>query len=160
MTDWNNFYIAVATASATLTGLIFIGISISLTRILSVRGLPERALVSLTLLLNMLVLSLLFLVPQQSPVGFGLKVLLIGIIVWMVVTYLDRTVLQNKQSQNKQRYLINVLIDQAATLFYVVSGVVMTIGGEGGLHWMVAPVLLSIIKAVIDAWVLMVEINR
>ena len=66
MKEWNDFYIAIAGASATLTGLIFVGVSISLTKILAIRGLPDRALLSLVLLLNALVLSLLFLVPGLS----------------------------------------------------------------------------------------------
>ena len=54
MADWNDFYIAVASASAALTGLIFVGISISLTKILTIPGLADRALLSLILLVNVL----------------------------------------------------------------------------------------------------------
>ncbi|EDM37861.1 hypothetical protein PBAL39_15589 [Pedobacter sp. BAL39] len=35
MKEWNDFYLATAAAAATLTGLIFVGISINLTHILS-----------------------------------------------------------------------------------------------------------------------------
>ena len=54
LAQWSNFYVAVAGASAALTGLIFVGVSISLAKILSIPSLPNRALVSLILLLNVL----------------------------------------------------------------------------------------------------------
>lgn len=160
MADWNALYRAVAGASATLIGLIFVGVSISLTKILSIRGLPDRALLSLVLLLNILVLSVLFLVPQQSVKNLGKEVLIIGIVVWCVVLRLDLRAFQNKQKQYKWRYAFNMLVDQTATLLYMTAGVALATNNAKGMYWMVAAILISIVKAVLDAWVLLVEINR
>jgi hypothetical protein len=44
MSGWENFFIAEVGASAALTGLIFVGVSINLARILSFPKLPNRAL--------------------------------------------------------------------------------------------------------------------
>ena len=52
MSEWSNFFMAILGAAAALTGLIFVGVSISLTKILSIPTLPGRALISLTLLLT------------------------------------------------------------------------------------------------------------
>ena len=41
--DWSDFLVASSGASAALAGLVFIGISINLTRILDGPGLPGRA---------------------------------------------------------------------------------------------------------------------
>lgn len=160
MADWNNLYGALAGASAALIGLIFVGVSISLTKILSIRGLPDRALLSLVLLLNVLVLSVLFLVPQQSVKNLGKEVLIIGIVVWCVVLRLDLRVFQNKQKQYKWRHAFNMLVDQTATVLYILAGIAMTTHSANGAYWMVAAILISIVKAVLDAWVLLVEINR
>ena len=32
--------------------------------------------------------------------------------------------------------------------------------GAGGLYWLVPAIVISFIKAILDAWVLLVEINR
>lgn len=160
MTGWNDFYVAVAGASAALTGLIFVGVSISLTKILSVRGLPDRALLSLVLLINVLVVSLLFLVPGLSAKSIGLLVLLTGTLTWLVVFRLDFRILQNKQKQYKRLYLFNMLIDQAATVCFLLTGTATIAGWTYGAYWLVPAVLLSIVKAVVDGWVLLVEINR
>ncbi|MBS1918513.1 MAG: hypothetical protein JST87_19775 [Bacteroidetes bacterium] len=42
-------------AAAVLTGLIFVGVSLNLTKILSFTSLPNRTLISLLLLLNILI---------------------------------------------------------------------------------------------------------
>jgi hypothetical protein len=47
MNEWHDFFIACAGASAALMGLIFVGVSINLTRILSFPTLPGRALISM-----------------------------------------------------------------------------------------------------------------
>lgn len=160
MTDWNDFYVAVAGASAALTGLIFVGVSISLTKILALPGLPDRALLSLVLLLNVLVLSLLFLVPGQTSKSLGTELLPISFASWGTVFYLDLRNLRSKQKQYRKMYLLNVLIDQFATISFIIAGLGMTGVLSTGIHWIVVAIIVSIVKAVIDGWVLLVEINR
>jgi modulator of FtsH protease len=38
--------------------------------------------------------------------------------------------------------------------------VVILAAGAVGLYWVVAAIILSFLKAIVDAWVLLVEINR
>jgi hypothetical protein len=85
MSGWENFFIAQVSASAALTGLIFVAVSINLTRILSLPKLPNRALASLLLLLTILITSSLLLVPGQPVVVVGIEVLIVGLASWIVV---------------------------------------------------------------------------
>ena len=43
---------------------------------------------------------------------------------------------------------------------YIVGGALMLGGSLVGLYWVAAAVIISFIKAIGDAWVLLVEINR
>lgn len=160
MTEWSDFYGAVVGASAALTGLIFVGVSISLTKILSSPGLADRALLSLLLLLNVLAVSLLFLVPGQTIRGLGVEVLLVGIVAWFSIFRLDLRTVQRTQREYKRQRLFNLLVDQTATICFIVTGVMMATRGEIGEYWIVPAILVSITKAVLDGWVLLVEINR
>ena len=81
MEEWNDLYVAVAGAAAALTGLIFVGVSISLTKILSFPTLPNRALVSIILLLSILTFSILLLVPGHNVTLIGCELSIIGLIV-------------------------------------------------------------------------------
>lgn len=65
------FFVATAGSAAALTGLILVGVSINITKILSLPKLPERALLSLFLLLTISVVSSLMLVPFQSSLLIG-----------------------------------------------------------------------------------------
>ena len=160
MHEWHDFFIATAGAAATLTGLIFVGVSISLAKILSIPTLPNRAFISLLLLLAILVLSVLFLVPGQSYSSLGWEIIPVGVTVWVTVLIMDIAIIRNKENKFKRLYFFNFLFNQAAILPYLVGATVLLTIGESGIYWVVVAMILSFIKAVLDAWVLLIEINR
>jgi modulator of FtsH protease len=47
-----------------------------------------------------------------------------------------------------------------AALPFVIAGITMLVGGGGGLYWLVPAVIFSFLVSLLDAWVLLVEINR
>ena len=73
-------FLAAAGASAALTGLLLVAISINLDRILQGRGLPGRAGEAMVLLVAVLVVSMLGLVPGQSPTMLGTELLGTGLV--------------------------------------------------------------------------------
>ena len=56
--------------------------------------------------------------------------------------------------------LISVVVTQAATLPMVVAGVSLLLEAGGGLYWLVPGVAFSLVVAVVNAWVLLVEVVR
>ena len=160
MIGWENFFIAEVGASAALLGLIFVGVSINLTRIISLPGLPNRALLALIILLTILVMCSLLLIPGQSQTLVGIELLVVGLIVWITATRLDIMILLKKEPQYRSSYMFNMALTQSALLPYIVAGIIVLTRGAGGLYWLVPAIIISFIKAILDAWVLLVEINR
>ena len=160
MIGWESFFIAQVGASAALTGLLFVGVSINLTRIISLPGLPNRALLALILLLTILIVCSLLLVPGQTLTFVGIEVLVVGLVVWTIATTIDVTILRKKDPDYRLPYVFNMVLSQFAVLPYVIAGIIVLTRGAGGLYWVVPAIVVSFIKAVLDAWVLLVEINR
>ena len=159
MSGWDSYLVAQVGASAALAGLVFVGISINLTRILSTGSLPEYALQALVLLLAVLVISSLLLVPQPLTAA-GIELLLAGIadtaILIFLVAYSRR-----KIDPRYYGYLwFRAALNLCATLPFAVAGIAVLIWNTGGLYWIVPATLLSIVVAIYIAWVLLVEINR
>ncbi len=164
MSNWDNFIIAQVGASATLSGLIFVSVSLNLTKILQIQGLTRRAAEALIALGAVFVISTLLLVPGQTLSTIGWETLGIGVIYWGTQTssqiiYLFKTERQYLLKYWPQRLEIFILT-QASTIPFIVSGVVLVQGNSNGLYWLVPGVLFSYLHALLDAWVLLIEINR
>jgi modulator of FtsH protease len=75
-------------ASAALSGLIFVAVSINLQRILQYGSLPRRVLKALCMLCLVLFVSTLGLVPGQSSRVLGFELVGLGVlgVVWVLIT--------------------------------------------------------------------------
>ena len=160
LAEWSDFCVAQVGASAALLGLRFVGVSINLGRILTLAGLPDRALLALVLILNVLVTATLMLVPGQPLRLLGAEVLIAGTVVWGVGTRLQSRAFRGNPDRNRAATIGNLLLLEFAALPFVVAGVALLLGYPAGLYGIVAGILASFIKAVADAWVLLIEINR
>src|SRR5215207_3372126 len=165
MDEWHDFFLAQAGAAGVLTGLVFVGVSINLEKIVSDpnSGLPGRAAEALILLVAVLMMSTLLLVPGQGAVVVGAEVLALGIaaLVWILAIQLRRIRdWSTMRSDLRRPFLLRVALGQIALLTLVVAGLTVMALGPGGLYWLVAGTNLAILVALFDAWVLLVEINR
>jgi hypothetical protein len=105
MNEWHDLFVATAGSAAALTGLIFVGVSINLQKILSFPTLPERALLSLILSLTILILSIIFLIPQQMIFYLGMEVTFIAALVWIITLFIDYIIHKNIESDLKKQIL-------------------------------------------------------
>lgn len=160
MNGWENFFVGELGASAALTGLIFVGVSINLTKITASSHLPNRALEALVALVVVLFVSSLLLIPGQSFLAIGIEVLLLGLIDWITALFLQVDSLRKMQAQYRGAYARVILVSQIAALSFVIAGIILLIWGTTGLYWIVAATLFSFLAAFFDVWVLIIEINR
>lgn len=158
--NWDNFFIAQASAAAALTGLIFVAVSINLNRIITEAYLVSRALQSIILLVNVLLVSSLLLIPQQSFKSIGIEVLFLALILWGIILTLALYILRKTPQQYKKHARLNFYISQIAALPFVAAGICILLFKENGMVLLAAGILFSFVKAISDSWILLVEINR
>jgi hypothetical protein len=165
MDEWHDFFLATSAAAGVLTGLVFVGVSINLEKIVSQSdsGLPGRAAEALIMLLAVLTASILLLVPGQSISAMGGEVLAVGAATYAWVTTIQVLHLRNLSTippHLRTPLLLRITIAQISTLPTVIAGIALLTVGFGGLYWLVAGMVLSTLAAMFEAWVLLVEINR
>jgi modulator of FtsH protease len=160
LASWEAFFSAQLGGAAALLGLLFVGLSINLTRILGDPSLVRRAEISLSLLMLQFVVSSIMLVPDQGATATGLEVLGVAGLAWGVTAALSRAILRAVPPDGRRLALSNLLLLRAAILPYLAGAAMLLIGAPGALHLVALGLVLSLVKAALDAWVLLVEINR
>jgi hypothetical protein len=158
--EWNTYLAVQAGAAATLTGLVFVAVSLNVKPILSNTGLPSRAAESLFQLLSVFFIASLALVPGQSPRILGLEVFFIGLASWTAQVTGQIRYLFNRSGHPLTWLTYRALGGQFATLPYCVAGVEIFIGSPGTLYWLAFGFTASFVAALFSAWVLLVEILR
>ena len=159
MNGWENFFVSELGASAALTGLVFVGVSINLTKIMTSSHLINRALEALVALVVVLFISSLLLIPGQAFLAIGIEVLLIGLLDWITMLLIQLNTWRKMEPQYRSAFARVIVAPQMAALCFVIAGVLLLFGAAG-LYWIVAATLLSFLAAFTDAWVLLIEINR
>jgi hypothetical protein len=128
-------------------------------RILKFRGLPERALETILLLLVVLLVSIVGLVPGQGHVALGVELLVVGLAIGATIVRLP-AIRGDAEGPSRAWLLGRWGIRVAALAPLIVAGASVLAESGGGLYWLVAGIVIAISGAVVNAWVLLVEILR
>jgi hypothetical protein len=156
---WHDLFAALAGAAAALTGLIFVAVSINLTQILKYRALPVRAAETLSVLGGLLLLGVFVLVPGQSRAALGIEILLLGTLLAAVLLYW-RLRLPRTAGEPWIWTVAPLAVILAGTVPMIVAGISLLAAAGGGLYWLVAEIVLGLTGAMVNAWILLVEIQR
>ncbi|HUJ05889.1 MAG TPA: hypothetical protein VLX31_07250 [Streptosporangiaceae bacterium] len=156
---WHDLFVAIAGAAAALTGLLFVAVSLNLSRILEFRTLPTRAAETLSVLVGLLLVSIFVLVPGQGRTALGAEILGLGLV--LAGLMLPRRLGLPRDADDPLIWtLVPILVITAGTVPMIAAGISVLAGGGGGLYWLVAEVVLALAGAIVNAWILLVEIVR
>jgi hypothetical protein len=162
MDMWSTYFSTTASIASSLTGLIFVGLSINVKKIfcISKAHLPSRAFGSLTLLTNIVIISNLCLVPDQPPAILGSEILLMGVAIWIIITRLDIKGYKTVEEYYKKQYFRSLFYSQLSLLPVLASGVSLIFNYSNAFYILLPGIIFSLIKSLFDIWFLMVDINR
>jgi hypothetical protein len=152
--------IAAAGASGALAGLVFVALSINLKDILRLPDASGEAGETILLLAATLLGALLVLVPGGSFAWLSGVALAVWLTSSILPTWTQLQLLRRGNYHRGSFLALRVALHQASTLPFLVAALVLHGHNPAGLGWFAAGLLISMAVALLNAWVLLVEIMR
>jgi len=162
--EWHGFFAPQVGATAALTGLLFVALSVNIARIMQFPWLPSRAGLTIVVLVAALLESSLTLFPPTLA-RFGLDAtMLVAIVAYasaLSLWGLKRKVPSEWRTHPDygRAHLLNLAAIQFATIPAIV-GVALLLAGGNGYAWVAMGVLFSLVYGILSSWILLVEILR
>lgn len=160
--EWQTFYFALGTAAATLTGLLFVAVSLHLDQF-SGEGSPKlRAFAFKTLVgfVNLLFLSLYFLVPHPTPLGLALSLILTSLIAGVMLGRQTSFRVLWIRKLGGWRFFWRFLMPELGQAGIVVVAVLLYFDQTSMLPLLVPLMLLLLGTNVLNAWDLLVQVGQ
>lgn len=158
--EWLTLLAVQAGAAATLTGLVFVAVSINLARIVEVPGLSGRAAESILQFLQVFFLCTVVMIPRQPITEVAAEVLGIALLSWgmQLVSHVQYS--KARSGHPLWWLIVRIAETQLASIPLFVGGIYLLIGSPVGLYWLVPGFIFSFIAGVANTWVLLIEIVR
>lgn len=161
---WSDLFVCAGGATAALSGLIFVGLSVNIRAVLVLdkrdgrNFLTGRAMEALAALLIVLVISIVGLTPN---IGRGaLAAFILFTAVGSAISPVRVAQVSRGRGPVGGTLLLRLITAGALTLSLLVGGVTLAAGHGGGLDWLPVAFVLAITVAAVNAWVLLVEVLR
>lgn len=162
LTPWHDYFVTVAQVSATLAGLLLVGLTISLNQVLSGTGYMNRGFVALFLQFEMLLVGLFGIVPGQPAWVVGAEFILTGLAILAGTSVFAYNFPEDPNSVLGSRgpRTIRMLLAWIATLAPVAAGIGLVYGQAALLYCLIPAEIACLYLSIGNAWVFAVEIPR
>jgi len=160
VSEWESFFLAQVGASAALTGLVFVALSINLTPIMRSPLLVGRAGEALLVLVTPVLVGLAVLMPVDTDRATGVACAIVAGIGWLAETRLLWRARAQSSDRPRREFQSRVVFAQTAMLPPIVGAFILIAGSTSGIYWIAFGAATAIVLGIGDAWVLLVEILR
>ena len=163
LSSWHDYFVTVAQVSATLAGLLFVGVTISLNHMLQGRGYLYRAWAALVLQFEALLIGLFALIPGQSAEWLGAEFIATGLAVLAAIRTFGHYFPDDGHSVvlgSRGARVVRGILMHVATLLPSVTGVLLILRRNSALMWLVPAEVICLYLSFGNAWVFAVEIPR
>lgn len=158
--DWSSFLSVQAEAAATLTGLVFVAMSINAERVMAFPGLPGRVGEAVLQFLQVFFVASVILAPDMPGRTRPLEVLAIGLCSWIARIIGQLKYLKIRAGHPWSWFIWRAALGHLATIPFIVAGVLLLTGSPYALEWLMPGFLFSFVAGLLSAWVLLLEIRR
>jgi modulator of FtsH protease len=157
---WGDFAVASAGAGAALAGLIIVAMSVNIKEIIAGEGLPARAAATISSVVVILVASIALLVPGQPATALGVELAVFAVVGLVFQVNAARLMLTLRVGAALPWRVAQSAAGVLQMLVVLVGALFVTAGSATGLYLVAVGFVLIFVIALVNAWVLMVEILR
>jgi hypothetical protein len=157
---WDTFAEICGGAAATLTGLLFVAVSIRIAYIARSQELRNRAAQTLGLFGIVLLISVLIAIPGQAYRTLGAELVVLALTTGTGLYVLDRRAKGEKSDQAIAPVLEAVTPTTITSLLLLAAGIVLVLGVRAGLYVLVGPVVVALFGGVTSAWLFLTKITE
>jgi hypothetical protein len=158
---WTNFFIAAASASAALAGLVIVAISVNIARILEYPHLPARSAATVARLILILVSSMAALIPQPSS-ALGIEILVFTLAAWYLEIRSNRSGFRARAEIGRPRSesLLESVLGEIQMLPFLVGAILLILNRASAYYCIAAGVIAIFIFSTLNVRIFLVEILR
>ena len=160
---WHDYFITIAQVGATLSGLLFVGLTISLRHMLHAGGYLLRAFSALFLQFETLVIGLFGLVPGQPPWLLGSEFIAAGGAILAGIAVFAHNFPEDELSHvlgSTWPRRLRAAVVLAGALLPAIAGAALIAGLPSGLYLLMPGQVCCLYLSIGNAWVFAVEIPR
>ena len=151
--DWHDFAEMTGAASAALTGLLFVAVSLNASRIAKHEGLRASAAQTLVLFIAPLAIAAAVLAPDQPDAVLGGELMALGLGASWVLMATGRV---RRGLADDDMRLVAIFDSRPANvivmMLFVASGIFLACGSGVGLYLLLPASLVAFISGVLNAW--------
>jgi hypothetical protein len=163
--SWTNFALVVGGASAALTGLLFVAVSLNAQRVAGNPALRASAGQTLVLFVVPLLTSILLMVPGQPRWVIGTELTALAVIAGLTLIVVGRNKTSGADStDNSTTGRILRVLDRSSpnlltVVFLLTGGITVLAGHGGGLYWFVPSAVVALVGGVMNAWLFLTRLT-
>jgi hypothetical protein len=160
---WHDYYHVIGDAAAALMGLLFVSLSLNADVIAHKANADLRALAAQTFtnFICLILFALLFEIPDQGPLGLGLPMLGID----LLLLYITARHILDARRRRSQRWGRGILAFRLILpIFCLVTvlaiAITVLLGISDELYWFVPVTILLLVNASLNAWDLLLRLRK
>ncbi|HXR43791.1 MAG TPA: hypothetical protein VN759_03215 [Pseudolysinimonas sp.] len=159
MEGWSEFAVAAAGATAALAGLVIVGISVNIKEILASPPLVVRGAVTIAGLILSLIASLALLVPQ-SLLAVGIEVLAATAFATVIEFRALLADVRQRPKRPRSEAVAHAALAAVWIIPFLLAGILLCAGLPAGIYPLALGIGTGIVAAIINTWVLLIEVLR
>jgi hypothetical protein len=163
LSGWHDFYLLAGTASATLVGLLFVGLSLHLRIVVTTSEVRSLARVTLANFGAVLFVAIFMVIPEDRSVA-GLQIIGAGLVSLgvaapsLIAAARRRDWSFQMSSMQRVRVVMRFGVSAVSYLAIIVAGILLVSSHDSAFSWLLIAIVVLLVVSLRNTWDLLVTV--